>query len=418
MSALWTAQAKKIFADIADLSRDQEAGVTRESYGEGETAAIAYLSDFALTHGLEVRQDRAGNVIYQRRNDSGQPAIWYGSHLDSVPQGGNYDGLAGVVAGLLCLCRLDQEQVSTRKPVRVLGLRGEESAWFGKSYIGSRALMGALSSHDLKLVNRFSPKTLGEAMQAAGADLEAIGRQEWLIDREQFAGYLEVHIEQAESLERMGQAIGVVPGIRGNLRHNRVRCLGEDGHSGAVSREDRHDSVFAVSELVARVDRLWGQWLEAGKDLVVTVGTLGTNSAHHAVSRIPGEVDFSLEIRSLHQQTLEDFYALIHAQIGEIEQARQVRFEFDQRIDTQPAAMHQPWVDAFVKMTRQQGWQGVLTPSGAGHDAAVFANAGIPSAMLFIRNQHGSHNPFEAMELDDFLAATEVLYLVTQELSA
>jgi N-carbamoyl-L-amino-acid hydrolase len=406
-----------MFSEICELSSDPEIGITRESYGAGENAAIAYLSQFARDNGLQVRNDRAGNVIFQRAGDDGQPAIWVGSHLDSVPQGGNYDGLAGVVAGLLCLCRLDQQEVRTQRPIRVLGLRGEESAWFGKSYMGSRALMGGLTSTDLALINRFSKKTLGEAMQAVGADLDSIRSQQWLIDRQQFAGYLEVHIEQAESLDKMGQAIGIVPGIRGNLRHNLVRCLGEDGHSGAVSREDRHDSVFAVSELVARIDRLWGEWLEDGRDLVVTVGTLGTNAAHHAVSRIPGEVSFSLEIRSLHQPTLEAFHALIQAEIRQIEKHRQVRFEFDKRIDTQPAAMHEPWVDAFVRMTRERGWEGVLTPSGAGHDAAVFANAGIPSAMLFIRNQHGSHNPYEAMELDDFIEATEVLYHTIQELT-
>lgn len=410
-------KAQRMFSEICELSSDPEIGITRESYGAGENAAIAYLSQFARDNGLQVRNDRAGNVIFQRAGDDGQPAIWVGSHLDSVPQGGNYDGLAGVVAGLLCLCRLDQQEVRTQRPIRVLGLRGEESAWFGKSYMGSRALMGGLTSTDLALINRFSKKTLGEAMQAVGADLDSIRSQQWLIDRQQFAGYLEVHIEQAESLDKMGQAIGIVPGIRGNLRHNLVRCLGEDGHSGAVSREDRHDSVFAVSELVARIDRLWGEWLEDGRDLVVTVGTLGTNAAHHAVSRIPGEVSFSLEIRSLHQPTLEAFHALIQAEIRQIEKHRQVRFEFDKRIDTQPAAMHEPWVDAFVRMTRGRGWEGVLTPSGAGHDAAVFANAGIPSAMLFIRNQHGSHNPYEAMELDDFIEATEVLYHTIQELT-
>lgn len=417
MIAQWRELAEKLFNDVALLTRDHHEGITRESYGPGENDTIAYLTDFALSHGLDVRSDRAGNVIFKRKNDNGQAALWYGSHLDSVPQGGNYDGLAGVVAGLLCLFRLDQEHAETTHPIRVIGLRGEESAWYGKSYIGSRALLGGLTDQDLCLTNRSSKRTLAQAMEAVGADLEAIQRQEWLIDRSQFAGYLEIHIEQAESLERMGQAMGVVPGIRGNFRHNQVRCLGEDGHSGAVAREDRHDAVFAVSELVARIDALWSQYIAAERDLVVTVGTLGTNTAHHAVSRIPGEVSFSLEMRSLHLETLDAFYAATLAEAIAIEQSRQVRFEFDTRIDTAPAAMHGPWTNVFVRQAREQGCKGVLTPSGAGHDAAVFANAGIPSAMIFIRNQHGSHNPHEAMVLDDFLAATDVLYRSTLELT-
>ncbi|WP_285349535.1 Zn-dependent hydrolase [Pseudomonas sp. ME-P-057] len=418
MTDLWREQADKLFKDIEAISRDSHEGITRETYGRGESEAISYLADFALTHDLVVEYDRAGNVIFKRKSDNGNAAFWYGSHLDSVPQGGNYDGLAGVIAGLLCLCRLDREKIETTHSVRVLGLRGEESAWYGKSYIGSRAVVGTLNAQDLRLKNRFSKRTLGEAMQAVGADTDAICRQEWLIDKSQFAGYLEVHIEQAESLERMGQALGIVPGIRGNLRHNLIRCLGEDGHSGAVAREDRHDSVFAVSELVARIDNRWSEYVAGGKDLVVTVGTLGTNAAHHAVSRIPGEVSFSLEMRSLHQSTLDEFYEVALAEVKAIENERKVRFEFDKRIDTAPAAMHEPWVETFIQQARQQGHQGVRTPSGAGHDAAVFANAGIPSAMIFIRNQHGSHNPNEAMALDDFLAASEVLYFSTLELTS
>lgn len=205
--------------------------------------------------------------------------------------------------------------------------------------------------------------------------------------------------------------------IRGNLRHNVVHCLGEDGHSGAVAREDRHDSVFAVSELITHIDNLWSEWVAAGKDLVLTVGTIGTNAAHHAVSRIPGDVSFSLELRSLHEETMEAFYDVIKAEVQAIEQARKVKFSFDKRIDTAPAAMHKPWVDALVQHTKAHGSAGKLNPSGAGHDAAVFANAGVPSAMLFIRNQHGSHNPHEAMHIEDFMHATEILYRATQELT-
>jgi N-carbamoyl-L-amino-acid hydrolase len=418
MNEFWGEVAERLFADIRALSLDLDEGVTRESYGKGETDTIVYLTDFASRQGLNVTNDRAGNVIFMRGNDTGVPAIWYGSHLDSVPQGGNYDGLAGVIAGLICLCRLDQDSVITSMPVRVIGLRGEESAWFGKSYIGSKALTGGLTAEDLQLKNRFSDISLGQAMQAVNADVDAMCRQEWLMDRSQFAGYLEVHIEQAESLEHMGQPIGVVPGIRGNLRHNVVHCFGEDGHSGAVAREDRHDSVFAVSELITHIDNLWSEWVAAGKDLVVTVGTIGTNSAHHAVSRIPGDVSFSLELRSLYDETMEAFYDLIQYEARAIEDVRQVRFVFDKRIDTSPAAMHQPWVETLQRHTKAQGGSGVLTPSGAGHDAAVFANAGVPSAMLFIRNQHGSHNPREAMRLEDFLLATETLYQATQELTS
>lgn len=416
MKAAWTPLAARLFDDIAALTRDPEVGITRECYAEGENDAIRYLQQFADEAGLISYTDRAGNVIFKRPDDQGRPALWCGSHFDSVPQGGNYDGLAGIIAGLLCLKQLYEANIQLPYDVRVLGLRGEESAWFGKAYVGSRALSGGLTERDLGLTKRGSSVTLADSLQAVGADIEAIRRQEWLINPRQFAGYLEVHIEQAESLEHRQQALGVVPGIRGNVRHNLVHCFGEDGHSGAVPREERHDAVFAVSELISAIDQRWREWVAEGCDLVVTVGMLSTDAAHHSVSRIPGDVSFSLEMRSLQSETLEAFYDGVQQECCRIEAERQVIFEFDKRTDTPPAAMHAPWVAETQRIMQRHGLEGLLTPSGAGHDAAVFANAGIPSIMLFVRNQHGSHNPHEAMHLADFIDATAVLYEMLQSL--
>lgn len=416
MKAIWMEHAAQLFADIAALTRDPDSGITRECYADGENQAIRYLQQFAHDAGLTSHADRAGNMIFQRPGDKGGPALWCGSHFDSVPQGGNYDGLAGIVAGILCLKQLHEAQITLPYDVRVIGLRGEESAWFGKAYVGSRALVGGLSEHDLALAKRGGTITLSDSLQAVGADIEAIRRQEWLIDPQQFMGYLEVHIEQADSLEHHGQPLGVVPGIRGNLRHNKVHCLGTDGHSGAVPREERHDAVFAVSELISSIDQRWRKWVADGHDLVVTVGMLETDAAHHSVSRIPGDVSFSLEMRSLHNDTLHNFYDCVQQERHRIETERQVRFDFDKRSDTLPAAMHTPWVTHAKHLMQRNGLEGRLTPSGAGHDAAVFANAGIPSIMLFVRNQHGSHNPDEAMRIDDFVEATAVLYEMLQTL--
>lgn len=416
MKETWTEHAARLFADIAALTCDPEIGITRECYAESENRAIHYLQQFAHTAGLTTRTDGAGNVIFQRPDDKGGPALWCGSHFDSVPQGGNFDGLAGIIAGLLCLKQLHEAQIALPYDVRVIGLRGEESAWFGKAYVGSRALSGGLTEHDLALTKRDSTVTLADSLLAVGADIEAIRRQEWLIDPQQFLGYLEVHIEQADSLEHHQQPLGVVPGIRGNLRHNHVHCLGADGHSGAVPREERHDAVFAVSELISSIDQRWREWVANGFDLVVTVGVLGTDAAHHSVSRIPGDVSFSLEMRSLHDDTLHAFYDCVQQERRRIENERQVRFDFDKRSDTLPASMHAPWVEHTQHIMQRNGLEGRLTPSGAGHDAAVFANAGIPSIMLFVRNQHGSHNPDEAMHIDDFVEATVVLYEMLQTL--
>ena len=202
----------------------------------------------------------------------------------------------------------------------------------------------------------------------------------------------------------------IVTGSRGNFRHLRIMCRGEAGHSGVVPRWLRHDAVFAASELISNLDEHWRVLLEHGHDLVVTVGVIETDREHHSVSRIPGEVAFSFEVRSQSTGTLKAFYELMRTECRQIEIKRKVAFEFDRRIESMPARVDQRWVDRLRRISEDLNLPTETVPSGAGHDAGIFATAGIPSAMLFVRNEHGSHNPDEAMDIDDFLHGTELLY--------
>jgi N-carbamoyl-L-amino-acid hydrolase len=326
-----------------------------------------------------------------------------------VPQGGNFDGLAGVVAGLLILGEIKGKGLKTATPVRVLGMRGEESAWYGKAYLGSLALFGKLGADELSNRHRSGTGTLGEAMQASGVDLQRIRASEALIGPAQVAAYLELHIEQGPVMVARQWPVTVVTGIRGNIRHNAVRCIGETGHSGAVPRWLRKDAMMGVADLLARLDEHWRVLLQMGMDLVMTVGVCNTPAQSQAVSVIPGEVRFSFEVRSQDSNTLERFYGLMREECAAIEKSRGLRFEFDRRIESEPAVLSTEWQERLVKAAARQGEKLEAIASGAGHDAAVFANAGIPSCMLFIRNQNGSHNPDEAMQLDDFVLGTRIL---------
>jgi N-carbamoyl-L-amino-acid hydrolase len=403
------ALAEKLFIDLRELSFDG-VGVTRESYGPGESKAAAYLQQFALQEGLVVAFDRAANIVFALPGiDADAPAAWVGSHLDSVPQGGNFDGLAGVVAGLLCLVAQGRSGTTPETPLRVIGLRGEESAWFGKAYLGSSAALGKLSAEDLELKQRDSGRSLASYMQEAGADVEAIRAQESLFNVANALAYLELHIEQGPVMVARRLPVAVVPAIRGNVRHNRITCTGEAGHSGAVPRWLRHDAVFAVADLITRLDEHWRALLERGIDLVVTAGVVSTNPAEHSISRIPGLVNFSFEARSASHDTLEGFYELLHAECDAISRDRGVRFQFDRRIVTEPARLDANLCTLLAQACERHDTPFELVSSGAGHDASMFANAGIPSAMLFVRNEHGSHNPEEAMDLDDFMLGVKVL---------
>ncbi len=402
--------AKSLFRDLRTATRGGR-GVTRESYGDGENEAIALVRKAAHRHGLETGIDGAANLVISLPGRADErPYIACGSHLDSVPEGGNYDGAAGVVAGLLAMIRMHAEGAPPVRNVKTIALRGEESAWYGKAYAGSSALFGKLAPEDLAAPRREGDGTLGEAMARVGARMDLIEAGTPMIDPRDIAGYIELHIEQGPVLVAADRPTAVVTGIRGNIRHRRIACTGEAGHSGAVPREQRRDAVFAAARLIATLDDHWRDRVAAGEDLVVTAGVIETDARAHSMSRIPGEVFFSFEARSQSQETLESFYALLRAECDRLAADRGVAFAFDRRIDSTPARMDRAWIDTLVAHSDTLGLPTETVASGAGHDAVLFAAAGIPAAMIFIRNRNGSHNPREAMDIEDFMKGCDLLH--------
>jgi len=401
--------AERLFSDVRDATFDG-VGVTRASYGDGEERAMALVQAFAQAQGLQAERDACLNLVVRLPDEPPGKVLLIGSHFDSVPQGGNFDGLAGIVAGVLLLIHYRNSGRRPAQPVRVLGLRGEESAWYGKAYMGTLGLLGKLTREDLQLPHRQTGETMGAAMAKLGMPVAELEKGAAQIDLSHLAAYLELHIEQGPVMVARQWPVAVVTGIRGNVRHNRVLCRGEAGHSGAVPRWLRKDAVLAVADLLSRLDEHWRVLQQMGMDLVMTCGILSTNPASHAVSVIPGEAAFSFEVRSQSAETLEQFYKLMRDECTEIANARGVAFDFDRRLLSAPATMAPDWVARFEAAGARCGLQLERIASGAGHDAAVFANAGVPSAMLFIRNDHGSHNPHEAMDIADFMLGVDVLY--------
>lgn len=407
--------AEWLFDELARMSHDG-IGITRECFAEGESRAIELMKKAAEAEGLTTGVDAAGSlIISDPADDQSKPAIYIGSHIDSVPQGGNFDGAAGIIAGLLCMIRRRRENVRGADPVRVIILRGEESAFYARANIGSRALFGLLTAKDLDTKARGNGKTLREAMTSAGIDVAPIEAGEPLFNPAQARAYLEAHIEQGPVMVARELPTAVVTGIRGNIRHRRIVCRGEAGHSGAVPRWLRRDAVFAVSDVIARLDEHWMRLLERGLDLVITIGIVGTNPNEHAMSRIPGEASFSFEVRSQSHDTLEAFYELFHSECRAVSERRRVTFEFDDRTYTEPATMDPSIVKALTKASEKLKLSTELIASGAGHDAQIFSNGGVPSGMVFIRNANGSHNPHETMDIDDFMKSTDILFTAVSE---
>ncbi len=403
------AVAAKLFDDVRQATFDG-VGVTRASYGDGENRAMAIIEGFAQAEGLACERDAVDNRIIRVPGEPAGSPVLIGSHLDSVPQGGNFDGLAGVVAGLLVLLHYSRRGQVPPRPIHVLALRGEESAWYGKAYMGSLSLTGQLTTVDLDLKQRETGRTMREDMQALGIDTARIEAGERLIDPARVAAYLELHIEQGPTMVARKWAVAPVTGIRGNVRHNRILCKGETGHSGAVPRWLRKDAVLAVAELMTRLDEHWRVLQQMGMDMVMTCGMVSTDPKSHAVSVIPGEVAFSFEVRSQDNDVLERFHKLMMEECERIGRSRGVEFQFDRRLYTAPATMDPAWVARLSRACEAESIDMEPMPSGAGHDAAVFANAGVSCGMVFVRNDRGSHNPHEAMDLQDFFSGVEVLH--------
>lgn len=401
--------ALELFDQFRTMSFDG-VGISRETYGPGETAAMEVIERIAAQHNLETEWDAARNLIVRLRGREGErPVVATGSHLDSVPQGGNYDGAAGVIAGLVSLLSARANGPPLRT-MELFVLRGEESAWYGgPCYFGSRAIFGLLSQSDLASRHRVSGQTLADHMVQCGVDLTPIKAGRPLMDPARFHCWMELHIEQGPVLIAREKPVGFVTGIRGNVRHRRVVCRGEAAHSGAVPRWLRHDAVLAMAELLMRLDEHWRVLLEWGEDLVVTSGIVETNSDEHAVSRVPGEVAFALEYRSQDDRTLTSFGALVQSECAQIAAKRGVEFDLGDAVRTEPARMNQSLVKLLETQAGEAGISCEIMPSGAGHDSAVFANVGVPSTMVFVRNDKGSHNPHEAMEYSDFFAGAETL---------
>ena len=405
----WQALARTFLDDLREQSFDG-VGVSRETYGPGETAAMELLRDIAAREGLGTQWDAAGNLIVRLEGrDPSLPVVATGSHLDSVPEGGNYDGAAGVIAGLMTLLSL-RDRGAPLRTTEVIALRGEERAWFGgPCYFCSRALFGEIGESDLASPHRDGARTLADCMTASGVDVARLRAGEVLRPASEFESWFELHIEQGPVLIAREKPVGIVTGIRGNVRHRRVVCRGEAAHSGAVPRWLRHDAVLAMSDLLVRLDEHWRVLLEWGEDLVVTAGVVETNQREHAVSRVPGEVTFALEYRSQDHKTLTSFEALLRSECEEVGARRGVAFDLGTPSLTNPATMSPDVVALLEAVSAAQGVAYEVMPSGAGHDSSVFANAGVPSGMIFVRNDKGSHNPHEAMDFDDFLLGVQGL---------
>ncbi|MDE0305083.1 MAG: hydantoinase/carbamoylase family amidase [Albidovulum sp.] len=401
--------AKNIFSELAEKTGGR-SGITRASYGEGEQLAHDIIRREGNRLGLNVETDAACNLYVTFPGEMPNGRIIIGSHLDSVPRGGNFDGAAGVLCGLSVLAGLARAAAKPRRDITLMAIRAEESTWFPASYIGSRAAFGLLTRNELDEVERTSDGlALGDAIAAAGGNAQLLREGKAHLSPVEIGQFIEPHIEQGPCLVMKNAPVGVVTGIRGSLRYRSASCRGCYAHSGATPRRARRDAVRATAALVMAMDKAWDEAEACGDDLAITFGKVFTDPEAHAFSKVAGRVEFSFDARSESRRTLDKVEDELLRRIERISECHSVRFDLGPRTGSEPAAMSGDIVAALQSSCVAESVPSIAMPCGAGHDAAVFAQMGVPSGMLFIRNENGSHNPNEHMEMEDFAVAARVL---------
>jgi len=404
---------------------DSDQHYTRTYLTPAHQDAARQLADWMREAGMEVRVDAVGNVI--GRYDSASPralpqeaaargpigsrpsaagaaagtTILMGSHFDSVRNGGKYDGVLGVLVPIACVAELHRRGERLPYAIEVVGFADEEGARFQTSFLASKAMVhGAEAMAPLLERQDADGTTLAGAMRAAGLDPARIGDAR--IDPARLAAYVEVHIEQGPVLLNAGKALGVVTSIASGTRYF-MRVIGEAGHAGTVPMDARRDALAAVAEMVLAV--------EARAKALGGVGTVGMLNVKDGTGNvIPGEVEFTIDMRAGDDATRAAIEAAVTADIEAIAARRKVRVEGGKRHDVK-AAPCAPWLqDLLEAAARRAGADPMRLPSGAGHDAMVFAEV-TDVGMLFVRCGAGgvSHNPAETITAEDGALAQRAL---------
>ena len=391
-----------LWGQLSEIGRDSSGGYTRPAW----TAVDAQLRDWfrraAAARGMEVEQDRNGN-LWAWWADPGPGAVATGSHLDSVPNGGAFDGPLGVVSGFLAVDLLRQRGALLRRPMAVACLSDEEGARFGVACVGSRLMAGDLSPEAARSLADAAGTSLAQAMAAAGADPGAIGPDPGRTSA--LSAFVELHIEQGRALADLSAPVGLATGIWPHGRW-RLDFDGEPNHAGTTRCEDRRDPMLALAHTVL-----------AARSRAEAVGARATVARvtvrPNATNAIASRVQAWLDARAAGAGQLED---LVEGTVADATQASTrhgVQLTVERESFTEPVEM-----DRALRERLGKALGGVPElPTAAGHDAGILARC-LPTAMIFVRNGTGaSHSPAEHATTDDCLAGVAALATVLAELA-
>jgi len=381
---------------LSKFGANPQGGVSRVAYTEADLQGRGYAIALMKEAGLSVHIDAAGNIVGTRPgSDPALKPLLLGSHIDSVPMGGNYDGDVGSLSAIEVAQTLQEKRIVLRHPVEVILFQNEEGGT-----VGSQALGEGLSNAKLDLVSQ-SGKTIREGIRLLGGDPDRVvtaSRQPGSI-----AGYFELHVEQGGRLEREHVDIGVVEGIVGILDCE-VTIEGFGNHAGTTPMDQRHDALLSAARFIEKVNQVVTSVAGA------QVGTVGWVRAEPgAYNVIPGRVTLGVEVRDLDEQKFVGLFHRLQSESEALGKLNQTRFSFAEPIINHPALCDAGMRKLIEEAARSLGFSTKSLPSGAGHDAQEIARIG-PVGMIFVPSIGGiSHSPKEFSRPQDIENGANVL---------
>lgn len=385
-------------------------GINRLAFTDADWAGRQYIIDRMTDAGLSVEIDDFGNVIgYKIGKKPDLPAVMVGSHTDSVPNGGNYDGVVGVLSAIEVIRSMIDDGYEHDHTIAVVSFMCEESGRFGNATLGSKAMRGELTLQDLHHLVDKQGISLYEALKGRNLNPDGI---ETMAYKRPVKSFTEIHIEQGKVLEHEQKTIGIVTGIAAPERFY-VTIRGNADHSGATPMNLRHDALCGASKIILGIEEIAS--MQEEPPVVGTVGVVEVTPG--AMNVIPGAVKLGVDIRSISKVARNSVVTLVKEFIDITAEKRGLSYTIETIAQDHPVEMHPAMIREIEEAVKSVGVEYMTIPSGAGHDAMHWAEV-VPTGMIFIPCRDGiSHNPAEFAEMDDIVTGAAVLDKVLRKLS-
>ena len=399
----------KDFEAMAQLTAPGE-GINRLAFTDADWAGRQYIIDRMTDAGLFVEIDDFGNVIgYKLGKKPDLPVVMVGSHTDSVPNGGNYDGVVGVLSAIEVIRGMTDDGYEHDHTIAVVSFMCEESGRFGNATLGSKAMRGELTLQDLHRLVDKQGISLYEALKGRNLNPDGI---ETMAYKRPVKSFTEIHIEQGKVLEHEQKTIGIVTGIAAPERFY-VTIRGNADHSGATPMNLRHDALCGASKIILGIEEIAS--MQEEPPVVGTVGVVEVMPG--AMNVIPGAVKLGVDIRSISKVARNSVVTLVKEFIDITAEKRGLSYTIETIAQDHPVEMHPAMIREIEEAVKSVDVEYMIMPSGAVHDAMHWAEA-VPTGMIFIPCRDGiSHNPAEFAEMDDIVTGAEVLDKVLRKLS-